>query len=93
MTRLALYLTDEIIELVGYLAVVAERIVGEIIEMVFACNFREAVYRHVAVYLLFIFVGTFCNALRIFLDPDIIDILAVRVKSVDIESTLERLSE
>ena len=93
VTRLALYLTDEIIELVGYLAVVAERIVGEIIEMVFACNFREAVYRHIDVYLFFVFVRAFCNALRIFLDSDIIDILAIRVKSVDIESTLERLSE
>ena len=93
VTRLALYLTDEIIELIGYLAVVAERIVGEIIEMILACDFREAVYRHVAVYLLFIFVGTFCNALRIFLDSDIIDILAVRVKSVDIERALERFSE
>ena len=93
MTRLALYLTDEIIEFISYLAVVAERIVGEIIEMVFACNFREAVYRHIAVYLFFVFVRAFCNALRIFLDSDIIDILAVRVKSVDIESTLERFSE
>ena len=93
VTRLALYLTDEIIEFIGYLAVVAERIIGEIIEMVFARNFREAVYRHVAIYLFFVFVGTFCNALRIFLDSDIIDILAVRVKSVDIERALERLSE
>ena len=87
------FVKSEIIEFISYLAVVAERIVGEIIEMILACDFREAVYRHVAVYLLFIFVGTFCTALRIFLDPDIIDILAIRVKSVDIESTLERLSE